>query len=60
MAKRKDKVAERINDIYNYAKTQNRVQWEFINQKGYDFANDNQLSQQEKLLLIELFQLLKC
>ena len=33
MAKRKDKVAEKIKRIYEYSKTDNRIQWEYINQK---------------------------
>ena len=53
MAKRKDKIAERIKEMYQYSKTDNRVQWEYINQKGYDFANDNQLSYDEKVALEE-------
>ena len=53
MAKRKDKVAERVKEIYEYSKTDNRVQWEYINQKGFDFANDNQLSHEEKVSLQE-------
>ena len=53
MAKRKDKMADRIREVYDYSKTDNRVQWEFINQKGYDFANDNQMSYDEKVALEE-------
>tara|TARA_Y100000593_G_scaffold37650_1_gene73043 strand:+ start:4313 stop:6601 length:2289 start_codon:yes stop_codon:yes gene_type:complete len=53
MAKRKDKTAEKVKQIFEYSKTNNRVQWEYINQKGFDFANDNQLSQEEKTLLEE-------
>ena len=53
MAKKKDKSAERVKQIYEYSKTDNRIQWEYINQKGYDFSNDNQLSAEEKLLLEE-------
>lgn len=53
MAKRKDKVADRVNEIYQYSKTDNRVQWEYINQKGCDFANDNQMSADEKVALEE-------
>ena len=53
MAKRKDKVAERVKEIYEYSKTDNRVQWEYINQKGFDFSNDNQLSHEEKVSLEE-------
>tara|TARA_Y100000593_G_scaffold46424_1_gene88288 strand:- start:916 stop:3183 length:2268 start_codon:yes stop_codon:yes gene_type:complete len=53
MAKRKDKKAERVKEIYEYSKTDNRLQWEYINQKGYDFSNDNQLSHEEKVALEE-------
>ena len=53
MAKRKDKVAEKVKQIYEFSKTDNRVQWEYINQKGFDFANDNQLSHEEKVSLQE-------
>ena len=53
MAKRKDKTAEKVKRIFEYSKTENRIQWEYINQKGYDFANDNQLSQEEKIALEE-------
>lgn len=48
MAKRKDKKAERIKEIYNKTRTDSRIQWEYINQKGYDFSNDNQLSENER------------
>tara|TARA_R100001082_G_scaffold64188_2_gene36127 strand:- start:7562 stop:9835 length:2274 start_codon:yes stop_codon:yes gene_type:complete len=53
MAKRKDKNAERVHRIYEYSKTENRIQWEYINQKGFDFANDNQISAKEKVDLEE-------
>ena len=53
MAKKIDKVAQRIKEVYEYSKTDNRIQWEYINQKGYDFANDNQLSYDEKVALEE-------
>tara|TARA_R110002051_G_scaffold129574_3_gene203248 strand:- start:896 stop:3151 length:2256 start_codon:yes stop_codon:yes gene_type:complete len=53
MAKRKDKMAERVQEVFQYSKTDNRVQWEYINQKGCDFANDNQLSYDEKVALEE-------
>jgi len=48
-----NKVVQRCQDLYKQAKTQSRVQWEYINQKGYDFANDNQLSEAEKRSLEE-------
>jgi hypothetical protein len=53
MAKKADKVAQRVAELYQYSKTDNRVQWEYVNQKGYDFANDNQLSYDEKIALEE-------
>ena len=53
MAKRKDKTAERTREIFEYSRTDSRVQWEYINQKGYDFANDNQITYDEKVALEE-------
>ena len=53
MAKRKDKQAERAREIFNKANTATRVQWETVNQKGFDFANDNQLSENERITLEE-------
>ena len=44
---RKDKTADRILHLFEIAESGLRQQWEFINQKGYDFANDNQLSEEE-------------
>ena len=52
MAKR-DKKAERIKQIFNKSRTHSRSQWEYINQKGYDFSNDNQISAQERQALEE-------
>ena len=48
MAKRKDKKAERVKQLFNQVNSNNRVQWEYINQKGYDFSNDNQLTESER------------
>ena len=53
MAKRQDKKALRVRDIFDNVNTGNRQQWEFINQKGFDFANDNQLSADDKEMLEE-------
>ena len=53
MAKRQDKKALRVRDIFDNVNTGNRQQWEFINQKGFDFANDNQLSSDDKEMLEE-------
>ena len=53
MAKRQDKKALRVRDIFDNVNTGNRQQWEFVNQKGCDFANDNQLSADDKETLEE-------
>ena len=54
MAKINKKVS-RIKDIYNKTRTDSRAQWEFINQKGYDFSNDNQLTEKERISLESIF-----
>ena len=48
-----NKKVQKVHDIYNYSKTDSRIQWEYINQKGCDFANDNQLTSEEKVALEE-------
>ena len=53
MAKRQDKKAHRIKRLFEDTNTSSRVQWERINQKGYDFAHDNQISAEEKAILEE-------
>ena len=53
MAKRQDKTAQRVQTIFNSINTHTRAQWEYINQKGYDFSNDNQLSEEERIILEE-------
>ena len=47
MAQRKDKQADRVRQIFNRSNQSKRVQWEYINQKSFDFANDNQLTAKE-------------
>jgi len=47
------KAADRIREVFNTANNGTRVQWQAINQKGEDFANDNQLSSAEKDALQE-------
>ena len=42
-----DKTADRILNLFEIAESGLRQQWEYINQQGYDFANDNQLSSEE-------------
>ena len=44
----KTKRAEQIRQLYKLANNWTRKQWEFINQKGFDFAHDEQLTQNEK------------
>ena len=53
MAKRKDKTADRIRHLFDQVNTASRVKWEKINQKGFDFANDNQLTESEQQHLSE-------
>jgi hypothetical protein len=54
MSKRyKDKKVDRIRNLYNQLNTEHRDQWLSINQRGYDFANDNQISDDEKQVLEE-------
>ena len=47
MAK-KNTAADRVQQLYQAANSGHRRQWEYMNQKGYDFANDNQMSRDEK------------
>ena len=51
MAKRTDKKAQKIKRIFEAVNTHNRIQWEYINQKGFDFSNDNQLTESERTSL---------
>ena len=47
------KKAERIRKLFNSSNSATRAQWEYVNQKGFDFANDNQLTEEERLSLEE-------
>ena len=49
----KKKTADRIRDLFNKVNSRTRTQWEYINQKGFDFANDNQLTENERIALEE-------
>ena len=49
MAKRKK--VDQIRELYNLSNNWTRSQWQFINQKGYEFAHDEQLSHDEKVSL---------
>ena len=53
MAKKKDKTADKIRQLFNKVNTRSRTQWEYINQKGFDFSNDNQLTEAERIALEE-------
>jgi len=53
MAKRIDKNAQRVRDIFDLSNSESRTQWEYVNQKGVDFSNDNQLSDEERIILEE-------
>jgi hypothetical protein len=43
-----NKKSDNIRKLYNLANNWTRKQWEFVNQKGYEFSHDDQLSQDEK------------
>lgn len=51
MAKSKKTKAQQIRQLFTRANQAQRTQWQKINQKGFDFANDNQLSSAEKKAL---------
>ena len=44
----KKKKVDQIRELYNLSNNWTRSQWEFVNQKGYEFAHDEQLSSSEK------------
>ena len=44
----KTKKADQIRQLYNLANSFTRKQWQQINQKGYEFAHDEQLARNEK------------
>ena len=45
------KRADQVRELYKLSNNWTRKQWEFINQKAFDFAHDEQLTQTEKDLL---------
>ncbi len=53
MAKRKDKTADKVKQLYDSLNNSFREKWETNNQQGYDFYLDNQLSADEKKALEE-------
>ena len=44
----KKKRADEIRQLWNHSNGWTRKQWEFVNQKGYEFAHDEQLTKEEK------------
>jgi len=44
----KTKAADRIRTLFNSANSATRWQWKKINQQGYEYSNDNQLSSADK------------
>ena len=49
----KKKKIDQIRELYNLSNNWTRGQWQFVNQKGYEFAHDEQLSHNEKTSLQE-------
>ena len=49
----KKKRADEVRQLYNLANSWTRKQWENVNQKGYEFAHDDQLTSTEKTALEE-------
>ena len=49
----KKKKVDQIRELYNLSNNWTRQQWQFVNQKGYEFAHDEQLSGGEKSALQE-------
>ena len=49
----KAKRADQVRQLYNLANSFTRKQWQQINQKGYEFAHDEQLAADDKLSLEE-------
>ena len=47
----KKKKVDQIRELYNLSNNWTRSQWQFVNQKGYEFAHDEQLSSSEKTAL---------
>jgi hypothetical protein len=47
----KKKKADQIRELYNLSNNWTRSQWQYVNQKGYEFAHDEQLSHSEKTSL---------
>ena len=59
MAKKVSKSVQRIWDIFEKTDNTTRQQWQYINQKGFDFSNDNQLTENERINLENEIETLK-
>jgi hypothetical protein len=53
LAKKTDKTADRVKQLYDALNNSFRERWETTNQEGYDFYLDNQISAKEKAALEE-------
>ena len=53
MTKKQNKKADRLKTLFDSLKNSHRDNWESVNQEGYDFYLDNQLSATEKEALQE-------
>ena len=51
MAKRQDKRALRIREMFDAINSSTRQEWQKVNQKGYDIYLDNQFTETEKTTL---------
>ena len=49
----KPKRAYEVKQLYDMANNGVRKQWQLINQKGYEFAHDDQLTEKEQTALEE-------
>ena len=49
----KNKKADQVRQLYNMCSNTTRTQWQKINQMGYEFAHDDQISQADKASLEE-------
>jgi len=53
LARKTDKTADRVKQLYDSLNGSFRASWESVNQEGHDFYLDNQLSAKEKASLEE-------
>jgi len=48
----KSKKADQIRQLYNLSNNSTRTQWQTVNQEGYEFAHDEQISSDDKRSLV--------